>query len=352
MTTALPQAIEDIDAAFMTTALATGHPGTRVAAVEVTSLRQGSASSLTLALVYDRNPAGLPPTMFLKGDFIDHEFTSPVAFFAEAQFFADIAPLLPDGARVPTCFFAGVDEDAQAIVVLEDLAGEQRGSSVRFGDAEAPYTVEEVASGIEQLAVLHGRFWGGRGTGSADWLASSDGVAMLMRYLVQPEHFDDYIALERAADLPARLKDRAQVEKAVMGMFEADRTRPQTLIHGDPHIGNTWVEDGQIGFFDWQGVALGPAVWDATYFLTGALEVEDRRRAERDLLDLYRDRLAATGVEGPSRDDLWLAHRQHMMHGYLSILTPVEMQPDSFAVTVGGRFAQAAEDLDTLRSSG
>ncbi|BBZ14961.1 hypothetical protein [Mycobacterium branderi] len=39
-----------------------------------------------------------------------------------------------------------------------------------------------------------------------------------------------------------------------------------------------------------------------------------------------------------------------MMHGYLNILTPVEMQPDRFAVSMGARFTSAMEELDTLGS--
>jgi aminoglycoside phosphotransferase (APT) family kinase protein len=134
-------------------------------------------------------------------------------------------------------------------------------------------------------------------------------------------------------------------------MFAADETLPTTLVHGDPHLGNTFREpDGRIGFVDWQGAAVGAYIWDATYFLTGALTVEDRRGAERDLLRLYLDRLAGGVVEAPGFDDAFLAHRRHMMHGFLSILTPDQMQPDHFARAMGLRFAQAADDLETLRA--
>lgn len=54
--------------------------------------------------------------------------------------------------------------------------------------------------------------------------------------------------------------------------------------------------------------------------------------------------------EVPDLDAAFLAHRRHMMHGYLNILTPVEMQPDRFAVSMGQHFAAAMEDLDTLGS--
>lgn len=84
--------------------------------------------------------------------------------------------------------------------------------------------------------------------------------------------------------------------------------------------------------------------------MTGAL-IEDRRALERRLLDGYLDELRAHGVtDVPSRDDAFAAHCRQMVHGYLSILTPVEMQPDRFAVAMGKRFATAMEDLGTLDS--
>jgi aminoglycoside/choline kinase family phosphotransferase len=145
------------------------------------------------------------------------------------------------------------------------------------------------------------------------------------------------------------MRDRVAVERALEAMFETDEQLQWTFVHGDPHLGNTFVEpDGRPGFVDWQGVARGPYIWDVTYFLTGALDTEVRRVNEQDLLRDYLGRLAASGVDAPSFNDAWLAHRRHMMHGYLSILTPDQMQPDSFATIMGGRFARAADDLETL----
>jgi hypothetical protein len=108
---------------------------------------------------------------------------------------------------------------------------------------------------------------------------------------------------------------------------------------------------GRLGFYDFQAMGLGPYVWDVTYFITGALHPDDRSGNERDLLQTYLDGLRQAGVaDVPTLDDVFLAHRRHMMHGYLNILTPVEMQPDRFAVHMGARFVAAMADLDTLGS--
>ena len=80
-------------------------------------------------------------------------------------------------------------------------------------------------------------------------------------------------------------------------------TSPQTLLHGDPHIGNTYVlPSDEVGFLDWQVARRGNWSLDLGYFLQGALTVEDRRRSERDLLEEYRDSLGLPADELPSAD--------------------------------------------------
>jgi aminoglycoside/choline kinase family phosphotransferase len=288
--------------------------------------------------------------MFLKGNFIDHEFTSAAAFAGEVNYFSDIAHRLTDVLTQPAAYFAETDEHGQAIVLLEDLIARD----VQFGDCEHTLSVDTVADGVRQLAAVQARFWKGAGLEGADWLVDVSTVATLMQFLVQPEHFEGYISRERARFLSAPLRNQERIEAALSAMFDSDRALPKSFVHGDAHLGNTFCDaDGKLGFCDFQAVGLGPYIWDVTYFMTGSLDPEDRSRAERDLLSAYLEELARNGVEDPpSFDETFLAHRRHMMHGYLSILTPVEMQPDRFAVSMGARFAAAMEELDTFASLG
>ncbi len=347
-TVALPKELGEIDAAFLTRALSRRFPKTRVTAVEIADLRQGSASSLRLRLHYSDNPHDLPRTMFLKGDFIEHDFTSAAAFAGEALYYEHLAEILADAVHQPHAFFSGVDDAGQAIVILEDLG--LRG--VRFGDCEEPLDADTVADGVCQLAAMQGRFWRGLGLEHYAALVDVASVAQLMTFLVRPQHFDDYIGRERADFLSGPLRDRRRIESALHAMFETDKDLPRAFVHGDAHLGNTFRESsGKLGFHDFQAMGRGPYIWDVTYFLTGALTTEDRRTSERDLLALYLEELRRNGVdEVPDLNTAFTAHRRHMMHGYLNILTPVEMQPDRFAVSMGRRFAAAMEDLDTLGS--
>jgi len=346
--TLLPSELEQVDAEFLSAALSQRFPDTQVTSADISDLRQGSATSLRLGLQYRRNPSGLPASMYLKGNFIGHQFTSAAAFAAEVLYYGRIADAVSGRVHQPNAYFADTGEGGQGIVILEDLG--QRG--VRFGDCDEPLDVDAVVDGVRQLAAMQARFWRGDGLEKFGGFTDVASVAQLMSFLVQPQHFDDYIGRERAGFLSNPLRDRRRIESALHAMFEADKALPQALVHGDAHLGNTFRESsGKLGFCDFQAMGRGPYIWDVTYFLTGALTPEDRHDAERDLLALYLDELRRNGARDvPDLDACFTAHRRHMMHGYLNILTPVEMQPDRFAVAMGQRFATAMEDLDTLAS--
>src|SRR3546814_8490367 len=73
---------------------------------------------------------------------------------------------------------------------------------------------------------------------------------------------------------------------------------PLCLVHGDAHLGNSYRRpDGDRIWFDWQIVRKGRPWRDYSYFVIGSITIEDRRRAERDLLRHYCNELSRHGVE-------------------------------------------------------
>ena len=128
---------------------------------------------------------------------------------------------------------------------------------------------------------------------------------------------------------------------------------PQTLLHGDPHIGNTYVlPDGEVGFLDWQVARRGNFSLDVGYFLQGALTIGDRRDNERELLAEYRDALALPADEMPTMDEVWLRYRASVAHGLTLWLCTASAdgglwQRAEVAITLAQRYAAAYADLDT-----
>ena len=132
-----------------------------------------------------------------------------------------------------------------------------------------------------------------------------------------------------------------------------------TVLHGDPHPGNCYLTpDGRAGLLDWQVLRRGSPVRDVTYFLVLALDADDRGRLERDLLDRYRDALAAAGGPRYSADELWTAHRRMAAYPYAATTFTAgmgDLQDDVIALAGLRRAVRAIAELDTaaaLRSVG
>jgi aminoglycoside phosphotransferase (APT) family kinase protein len=126
-------------------------------------------------------------------------------------------------------------------------------------------------------------------------------------------------------------------------------TGGQTLLHGDAHIGNTYVlPDDGVGFLDWQVVRRGNPSVDLGYFLQGACTVENRRAAERELVEEYRLALELGKDELPSLEDTWLRYRASTAHGLaLWLVTAAsDWQRLEVSLALSERYAAAFVDLD------
>jgi hypothetical protein len=250
----------------------------------------------------------------------------------------------------PLVYTAMIDEARNDfILVMEDLTA--RGAGPR--DATRPLTVEQAANGVRGLARLHGHFWGRRvERAELDWLEPFvpwDG----MQYAPLPA------ALERLGDdAPASvhaLSIDALIDDVWKPYVRTLVTSSVTLLHGDAHIGNTYLTPaGDVGFLDWQVARRGNFALDLGYFLQGALTTEDRRGHERALLAEYRDALGLPADELPSADEVWLRYRASVAHGltlWLCTASAGELwQRPDIALALAQRYSAAYEDLQTAEA--
>jgi len=129
----------------------------------------------------------------------------------------------------------------------------------------------------------------------------------------------------------------------------------QTVLHGDPHPGNTYATAaGGTGFYDWQLARLGHWAHDVGYFLVGSLGVEDRRAQEGVLLEGYLDTLGRLGVRRPRAARAWEHYRATPAFGlatWLHTLSFETFQPEDACLAAITRFAAAYDDLGTAYAS-
>ena len=348
----LPTNLEDLTPAWMTEALCHKYPGTKVTGVSFGDEVHGTASKARLNLDYELNEYKLPSSMYVKGGFAGPEQMALVeggdGWASETLFYrhyaADLAAL-----EIPRSYYEATDsESGQSILLLENL----NDRDVTFGNATRPVTPDTAAATLEWLAKLHGQFWNSsRITGLPAWPGV---VKDVLGTLLSDQFWGATIERPLADPVPDELRDPRRVRQALTAMWAAFEDRdPQTLIHADAHQGNMYfLSDGSPGFLDWQTPTKGPWSDDVTYFMIGALSVEDRRQHDRDLIKHYLNCLEACGVDAPSFDNAWLAYRQQVIHGFMWVATPAQMQTDEIVAANTERFCAALVDLETLDALG
>lgn len=341
----IPSDWDQITPEWMTTALAEHHPEIRVSSVEVVLRDDGTNRRARLALTYDRGQG--PASVFLKGADPAHKelIKMTSGMFHEPRLFG-CGVTLP--VEHPAVFCALIDEKAEDfLLVMEDLT--VRGADPR--DAVRPLTIDQAADGVRALARLHSRYWGARLDAHTElaWLEPFEPWDGMQIAPLQT-------ALDRLGpDAPASvttLSIQDLIENIWKPYIRSLTHGPQTLLHGDAHVGNTYlIDDTHVGFLDWQVARRGHWSLDLGYFLQGALTIDDRRACEDRLLREYRDALDLPTDEKPSPQQIHHGYRASVAHGLTLWLCTASagefwQRPD-IALALAQRYSAAYADLDT-----
>ncbi len=162
------------------------------------------------------------------------------------------------------------------------------------------------------------------------------------------------VGLERTADsVPQQVRDLSarEIEDCWIQYIATMEDEPHTLLHGDPHVGNTYVlPDGRVGFLDWQVLHRGHHALDLGYFLQGALTPENRRSGEVELVRIYHDTLELPDEERPTLEDTWLHYRASASHGlalWMATASSDTWQRPEVSLPLARRYAEAFVDLET-----
>jgi hypothetical protein len=342
----IPARWEDVTPEWMTAALACRHPDAVVDDVRIVTRDDGTNRRARLSLSYARGTG--PGTVFLKAHQPAHRFVHlrNGNLWGEARLFGSGADLPLDH---PLVYKSIVDYlRLDFLLVMEDLTA--RSADPR--DSTRPMTPAQVANGLRGLARLHSRYWNRtKGLGWVKIWKPTQGWQVGLRHRIP-------IGLDRAVglhDAVARLGADEIVRLWVRNVATL-RRGPMTLLHGDAHIGNTYVLPGDdVGFLDWQVVRRGHWSQDVGYFLISALTEEDRRAHEAELLAEYRAALNVPDGELPSADEVWRWYRSSPAYGlaiWLSTLGTDGWQRREVSLALAQRFASAFVQLDALSALG
>jgi len=216
------------------------------------------------------------------------------AYAREIAFYRDVAPVSA-GARVPACYHAAADPEADRwVLILEDCAGDET-------DHGAGATVAQAEAAVDALAAFHAAWW--QSSTQFEWMPGFDtvGVSGLQQpWLAALPIFVDrfrHVIPAETVTWPMRFALRLPEWSDQVG------TQPLTIVHTDYRLDNLlFTSDGaadgspQVTMIDWQTALRGPGAMDLTCFLATSLSVADRRAHETALIDRYLGALHAAGI--------------------------------------------------------
>ena len=339
----IPFSVEDLTPDWLSQVL-----DTDVASVEVVDAHSGTTGRALIRLDSD---GSVPETLFVKMQpFVaeQREFVRKVGMgVSEARFYAAVGDEVP--VRVPRVWYSSYDEtDGSFVMVLEDLGA----TSCRFPNPIDPDISDLAASLIDALATLHAAYW----EHDLPWLGSQ------------------VLGAERGRNREQRMVTMGAIVRSALDQF-ADETPPavrqvgelyisryreiaalwnegdHTLIHGDTHVGNLFVDGDLTGFFDWAVASRAPGMRDVSYFLCNSLPPDARRADEAALISRYRAGLASSGIDLGQRtaED---QYRLFAVYSWISAATTAAMGSQWQPLETGRRgmlcATQAIVDLDVL----
>jgi hypothetical protein len=338
----IPAAVEELEPAWFSKVL-----GMHITEVEVLDAHSGTTGRARVGLTGAPDP---PASVFVKLQPFSPEqrgFLRKVGLgVAEARLYEAVGSQLP--VRIPRVWHAACDAaDGSLIMVLEDLAA----SGCRFPTPADDDVLTVATSLMDELALLHAGY---RGV-ELSWLTPPDGMRRKPtdgELAARRTHFIQ-LALDQFGDeMGPAFRALAEFYIARSGdVIELFNEGEHTLIHGDDHIGNLFVDDGRTGFYDWAVASRAPGVRDVAYFLCNSLPVATRRTEQDSLLARYREALAANGwtLDGQTASD---QYRLFSIYSWIAAVStaamgsqwqPVEVTRPALISTTA-----AIEDLDVV----
>ncbi|MDW3219693.1 MAG: phosphotransferase [Acidimicrobiales bacterium] len=347
----IPRHPDDISASWLTEALQAAAPGVAVDDVAVERVVDATNVNATIAVRHDA-PDRLPNRLFVKLPPLDPQRRQRLDWASmgarEVRFYREMATDI--GLQAPAAFVAEVDDASGEFVLVLEHLGE---AGTRLPDLVGGLDPALLADAVRDLAELHARFEDPSARArSAAWLAPSGRTS-------------DYGArlLREGIDSGARL---GAAFVAVAERYIADRDLlqdawelgPATVLHGDAHIGNVFVDErvdpARLGFYDFGLMTIGSPMRDVSYLIAMTLSPADRRSTERALIDEYLDARTALGAAPIDPDDAWFWHRLQAAYTVVASCQSIVARPTdspgrrAFSAAFVDRAEQAVDDLDTV----
>jgi len=293
-----------------------------------------------LTLDYDRDAAHLPRTMIAKLP-TTYESARAVAMLfnlyeREIRFYSEVAPQSP--IRTPGLIYYDIDSESQRyILIMEDCSGYTQIDQIVGLDYEQTKRVTLM------IADFHAHWWDADNLFSFPWMPKPKGpeaMALIDTYRgcwdfsAQSEEFKAFLP-------EGGYEAGVAIHKHFPWLVEDVRDNNITIAHFDFRVDNMFFDfentENPISVFDWGSAVVNGGILDLAYLLGGSITIELRRKIEKEIVQLYLDRLSQKGVSGYSFDDCWTDYLKGLMcYAYIPVLgfTSLDLS-DERAVQLG-----------------
>jgi Phosphotransferase enzyme family len=350
VTVHVPNSLDEaLSPAWLTAALRLRFPGIEVGCVTPGPVVDRISTNARFTVEYTGVPADGPSSsLCIKGYFNESGWVARHIGEPEAFFYRDLAA--PAGVRTLSSVYADVDPGTRhGVVITEDVVAD----GGVFLDGRSTYTPEQTAASLSELAKLHAATWMQPPWATTPWLKSRFGGAVqVWGESATVAKIDGNLNGANGRGVPTELRDVQRLldvyRAMIVALAEAESTSPWCVIHGDPHLGNLFLNAAGLPcLLDWQLVQRGMWYVDVGYHIASTLTVDDRRTSERELLRHYLERLAEHGVQAPSWDAAWRAISCGVLHGFFLWSITTHVEPRLIEILLH-RLGTAAADHEAL----
>lgn len=318
--------------------------------VSLQSIDVGTSTRLRIEVHHDA-PKHIPSRWFIKTPSLalkSRMITALPRFLQkEISFYRSFADSVP--LKLPRILAAETRFGFGSTLVMSDLVEH----NFKPGSVADTLDFEQAKRVIAHLAQLHGHYWNKTELfAQHQWLNGfsyqmENHMGVLMAYpLMKRGLFQAGSGIPKKLHRPALAyaRNRREVKRFLNQGIK-------TLVHYDCHPGNIFWAETEPGFLDWQLVRVGEGIGDVAYFLATALEPNQRRKNENNLLNHYVEKLTESGVEGLNEQQLFRRYQAHLVYPFEAMTVTLGiggmMQRDHNLELIK-RAASAVEDHDSF----
>ncbi|MFX0029801.1 MAG: phosphotransferase [Candidatus Hermodarchaeota archaeon] len=277
-----------------------------------------------LTITYDKQSSDLPKTMIVK---MPTTFRTALAiaeqynlYEREIRFYTEVAPKSP--VRVPGVIYHDFDKETKKnILILDDCSCFEQIDQIKGLNKDQTKKV------IDVIAEFHSRWWDAPDLYSFDWMPKPKDEVSRSLVDTYRSSWDLSVKSEEFLDtlpeggLEAGQKIHEQFPWLVMDIPDDN----MTISHFDFRVDNLFFDwnnkENPIIVIDWGSAVVNGGILDIGYLLAESVEIDLRRKIEKDMVKHYIKRLEEKEITGFDFDFAWENYLKALMcYAYIPAL--------------------------------